>query len=263
MIELKSQDLSLRYEGEEVIRRLSLEIPPNKITTLIGPNGSGKSTLLKGLARLLRPSHGAAYLDGKEVHRMNSKQVARHISVLLQQHDAPDGLSVRELLSYGRFPHRGWLGFPDENESDTIVRALNIVGIAALADRPLGELSGGQRQLAWIAMTLVQDAKIMLLDEPTTFLDMSHQLEVLNVMQHLQEKHQRTIVLVLHDINQAARFSDFMVAIRNGAVLFQGTSTEVMTPRMFSEVFGVEAAVRFDPSIGAPYCIPIRSESIL
>ncbi|QDT41990.1 putative siderophore transport system ATP-binding protein YusV [Gimesia alba] len=261
MIQLKSKSLSLRYDGDEVVRQLSLELPANQITTLIGPNGSGKSTLLKGLARLMKPTHGAAYLDGQEIHKMNTREVARRVSILTQQVDAPDGLVVRELLAYGRFPHANWLGYSSQKDLQAIDRALDIAGIAHLADRPLGELSGGQRQLAWISMTLAQDAEIMLLDEPTTFLDLAHQLEVLNVLQRLQQEHQRTIVLVLHDINQAARFSHYMVALREGEIAWQGSPAEVMTTEMLSQVFGVEAEVSNDATTHAPYCVPIRPVS--
>lgn len=258
MIELRSEDLSLRYDKKQVVHELSMSIPTNQITCLIGPNGSGKSTLLKGFARLLRPSQGVVYLDGHAIHNQNTKKVARQLSILAQINDAPDGLSVRELLALGRYPHRSFLGVPNSNDNSAINKALEIVGISHLTDRLLGELSGGQRQLAWIAMTLAQETSIILLDEPTTFLDLAHQLEVLMVLENLQRNHDRTIVLVLHDINLAARFSDHLVAMKEGRIVCHGTPREVITTEMLSDVFGIEAVVRVDESTQCPFCIPIR-----
>lgn len=259
MIQLSAENLSLRYDDQEVIHQLSLSIPTQKVTCLIGPNGSGKSTLLKGLARLLKPCHGAAYLDGHAIHQLNTREVARKVSVLVQLNDAPAGMSVRELLAFGRYPHRSLLGFLGQGDDRAIETAMEVVGIAHLADRAIGELSGGQRQLAWIAMTLAQETEIMLLDEPTTFLDLPHQLQVLTVLSRLQRDHNQTIVLVLHDINLAARFSHHMVALREGEIVFQGTPIEVITPQMLSEVFGVEAIVKVDEVSRSPYCIALRA----
>lgn len=255
---LRAQDLTLAYGETAVVDQLSLEVPTGRITSLVGPNGSGKSTLLKGLARLLQPAGGAAYLDDGPIHRMNTRHVARKVSVLAQRGEAPDGLTVRELLSYGRFPHRNFLGFANRNDEQTIERALDIAGVTHLADRPIGGLSGGQRQLAWIAMTLAQDAPILLLDEPTTFLDMAHQLEVLDLLQQLQVEHHRTIVLVLHDINLAARYSHRLVALHAGTIRYQGSPDEVMTPAMLGDVFAVEASILHDDVHNCPYCIPLR-----
>ena len=188
MVQFHAENLSLAYDDHEVIRGLSTLIPPGQITALIGPNGSGKSTLLKGLARLMKPAGGAVYLDGQAIHRMPTRAVARRLAVLSQRPEAPDGLLVRELVAFGRFPHQGFLGICTPEDDRKIEAALEITGMSALANRALGELSGGQRQLAWIAMALAQDTSLLLLDEPTTFLDMAHQLEVLEVLERLHQR---------------------------------------------------------------------------
>jgi iron complex transport system ATP-binding protein len=258
MAEFRAENLSLAYDGDAIIRDVSLAIPPRQITALIGPNGSGKSTLLKGLARLMKPSGGAVYLDGHSIHRLPTRQVARQLAVLPQRPEAPDGLLVRELVAFGRYPHQGFLGVLTAEDEEKIDLALKISGIAGLADHPLGELSGGQRQLAWIAMALAQDAELLLLDEPTTFLDMAHQLEVLEVLERLYRHEQRTIVMVLHDINQAARHAHYMIALSFGQVACCGTPQEILTPQVLASVFGIEAEVRTDLLTNAPFCIPLR-----
>jgi iron complex transport system ATP-binding protein len=256
MIDLRAENLSLAYDGNEVIRELSATIPPGQITALIGPNGSGKSTLLKGLARLMKPKGGAVYLDGQAIHRLPTREVARRLAILPQRAETPDGLTVRELVAFGRFPHQGFLGIVATEDEAKIDHALEITGMSGLAHEPLGELSGGQRQLAWIAMALAQDTPLLLLDEPTTFLDMAHQLEVLEVLQRLHRRQQRTIVMVLHDVNQAARYAHHMIALVDGGVVCRGTPHEVLTPAWLSRVFGIEAEVIVDGRTQAPFCIP-------
>ncbi|RCS44628.1 ABC transporter ATP-binding protein [Bremerella cremea] len=255
---LYCDQLTLAYDQTEVVHQLSLEIPVGQITTLIGPNGCGKSTLLKGLARLLRPKQGAAYLDGKAIHLQSTRQVARQLGVLLQNPEAPEGLTVRELLALGRYPHQGFFGSITSADESKIDQALHVAGIEHLAERPLGELSGGQRQLAWIAMVLAQDTEIILLDEPTTFLDMVHQLEVLDVLDRLQREQARTIVLVLHDINHAARYSHHLVAIEDGTIVDQGSPRQIVTPQLLANVFRIAASVLIDPESASPYCIARR-----
>jgi iron complex transport system ATP-binding protein len=258
MAELRAENLSLAYDGDEIIRNVSLAIPPRQITALIGPNGSGKSTLLKGLARLMKPTSGAVYLDGQAIHNLSTRRVARQLAMLPQRPEAPDGLLVRELVALGRYPHQGFLGVLTPEDDEKIDLALETAGIARLADHPLGELSGGQRQLAWIALALAQDAELLLLDEPTTFLDMAHQLEVLEVLKRLYRQQQRTIVMVLHDINQAARHAQYMIALSFGRVACCGTPREILTPRVLASVFGIEAEVRTDVRTNAPFCIPLK-----
>jgi iron complex transport system ATP-binding protein len=258
MNQLHAEDLSLAYDGHEVIHQLSLAIPPQKITALVGPNGSGKSTLLRGLARLMKPRRGAVYLDGQTIHRLPTKYVARQLAILPQRPEAPDGLSVRELVAFGRFPYQGLLGVASEEDDHEIDAALETTGTDRLADRLLGELSGGQRQLVWIAMALAQDTGLLLLDEPTTFLDMAHQLEVLQVLERLHRQQRRTIVMVLHDVNQAARYADHMVALVAGRIVASGPPHEILTPAILGEVFAIEAEVITHQFTAAPFCIPLR-----
>jgi iron complex transport system ATP-binding protein len=261
MADLRAENLSLAYDGNEVIRDLSATIPPEQITALIGPNGSGKSTLLKGLARLMKPKGGAVYLDGRAIHCLPTREVARRLAILPQRPEAPDGLTVRELVAFGRFPHQGFLGICTPEDDAKIDLALGITAMRALVDERLGELSGGQRQLAWIAMALAQDTPLLLLDEPTTFLDMAHQLEVLEVLGRLHQRQRRTIVMVLHDVNQAARYAHHMIALVGGRIICRGTPREVLTPPMLARVFGIDAEVIIDSRTRTPFCIPYVGSS--
>jgi iron complex transport system ATP-binding protein len=255
-VDFYAQNVTLAYEDTEVIHELSLKVRPREITSLVGPNGSGKSTLLKGLARLMKPTHGGVYLDSQAIHRLPTKKVARQLAMLPQRPESPDGLTVRELVAFGRFPHQGFFGVCTEEDEDKIDEALEITGIASMSDRPLGELSGGQRQLAWIAMSLAQDTRLLLLDEPTTFLDMSHQIEVLDVLKRLNEDHGRTIIMVLHDLNLASRYSTHMVVISEGRIFREGTPWQIMTPEVLLAAFDVKASILQDPQSGAPICVP-------
>lgn len=257
MVQLYAENLSLAYEDNVVIRDLSLSIPSQKITALVGPNGSGKSTLLKGLGRLMTPAGGTVYLDSQIVHRLPTRYVARLMSFLPQRPEAPDGLLVRELVAFGRYPHQGFFGISSAEDDEKVDEAMRMTGVSALADQALGELSGGQRQLAWIAMALAQDTEVILLDEPTTFLDLAHQIEVLEVLKRLHEHDRRTIVMVLHDVNQAARYAHHMVALVNGQVVAQGTPHEIISPPVLAKVFGIVTEVFFDSRNGAPFCVPV------
>lgn len=259
MSQLKAQALSLAYDEVEVIHELTLEIPPQQITALIGPNGSGKSTLLRGMARLMRPEKGAVYLDGHAIHARPTKEVAQRLAMLPQRTTAPGGITVRELVAYGRYPYQGFLGGLTSKDEALIDTALADTGISHLRESYLGELSGGQRQLAWIAMSLAQDTELLLLDEPTTFLDMAHQLEVLDVLENLHRQHHRTIVMVLHDVNQAARYSSHMVALVEGRIVASGSPAEIVTPELLARVFNIEAMVHTREDVDAPYCIPLRN----
>ncbi|TCJ13061.1 ABC transporter ATP-binding protein [Rubrobacter taiwanensis] len=256
MATLKTEDLSLSYDGERVIRELSLEIPPGRITAIVGPNGCGKSTLLKGMARLLKPKGGSVYLDGEAIAKMPTKEVAKRLGILSQGPVAPEGLTVRELVAQGRYPHQSWFQQWSREDERISARALKITGMTAFADRPLDTLSGGQRQRAWIAMALAQDTEILLLDEPTTFLDMAHQLEVLHLLERLNAEEDRTILMVVHDLNHAARYAHHIVAIAAGRVFTSGSPAAVVTPDVLREVFNVEADIVPDPRTGAPLCIP-------
>lgn len=258
MNQLEAKELTLAYDGHEVIHELSLSLPAQRITALIGPNGSGKSTLLSGLARLMSPEQGAVYLDGQAIHTQPTREVARQLAILPQRPEAPGRLTVRELVAYGRFPYQGYFGAISTEDDQEIDSALEITGMDRLAHCLLGELSGGQRQLAWIAMALSQNTELLLLDEPTTFLDMAHQLEVLEVLERLHQKQLRTIVMVLHDINQAARYSDHMVALVSGRIAASGTPHEILTPQVLAQVFDIEANVMIRDDVDVPFCIPLR-----
>lgn len=256
MSTLSTEKLTLAYDETIVVDQMSLEFPVGRITALVGGNGSGKSTLLKGLARILKPRAGAAYLDGKAIHAQATRRMAQEIAILPQGPEAPEGLTVKELVLYGRFPYRRPLTGIRPEDRSAVDRALELTDMRELAERPMDALSGGQRQRAWIAMALAQDTAVLLLDEPTTFLDMAHQLEVLHLLESLNRQEGRTIVMVLHDLNQASRFAHHIVGIVDGRVVTQGPPAKVMEPETFRRVFGVEADIIDDPRSGCLMCIP-------
>lgn len=256
MSELRAIDLRLGYDNTMIIDGLRVSLPSGQITALVGPNGCGKSTLLRGLARLLKPRGGAVYLDGVAIAKLPTKVVARQLGILPQSPQAPEGLTVRELVAQGRYPHQRWFQQWSREDEELTQRALAITNMLELADRPVDALSGGQRQRAWIAMTLAQNTAVLLLDEPTTFLDMAHQLEVLHLLHELNRREGRTVVMVLHDLNHAARYADHLVAMAAGRIVAAGPPQAVVTPAMLREVFGVEADVIPDPRTGLPLCIP-------
>lgn len=253
---LVADQLSLAYDGVSIIEQLNLEAPAGRITALVGPNGCGKSTLLRGLARLLKPKGGMVYLDGKAIHTLPTKQVALQIGLLPQSPTAPAGLTVYELVAQGRYPHQSWFQQWSAEDSRCTQDALAITDLTHMADRPLDTLSGGQRQRAWIAMALAQETEILLLDEPTTFLDLAYQLEVLDLLHDLNERG-RTIIMVLHDLNQACRYAHHVVAMRNGVIMAQGAPQAVMTPELIKEVFQLNCQIVTDPISGTPLCVPI------
>jgi len=254
---LVAQSLTLAYDDKRIIQNLHLEIPQGRITALVGANGCGKSTLLRGLARLLKPEKGVVYLEGKAIAQLPTRTVAQRMAILPQGPVAPEGLTVRELVAQGRYPHQSWLQQWSQDDEKRVTEALETTALQDLGDRPLDTLSGGQRQRAWIAMTLAQNTDILLLDEPTTFLDLAHQIEVLDLLYTLNQSRQCTIVMVLHELNQACRYADFMIAMREGYIYAQGTPEEVMTETTVREVFGLESRIVQDPVAGTPLCIPI------
>lgn len=253
---LEARELRLGYRRQEIITGLSLRIAEGRITALVGANASGKSTLLRGLARLLPPTAGAVYLDGRAISRISSREVARRLAVLPQGPEVPDGVTVRELVAQGRYPHQGFLRSFSAEDERAIELALARTAMTSLADRVLDELSGGQRQHAWIAMTLAQEARVMLLDEPTTYLDMAHQVAVLELLRELNRRDGKTVVMVLHDLNQAARYADELIAIRRGAVLAAGPPAQIVTEPIVRELFGIDVLVIEDPVTGGPLCVP-------
>lgn len=255
MIEIN--ELSLTYDGRTIIvHELNLTLARGAITALVGPNGCGKSTLLRGLSRLLRPSGGSVHLDGHNIHRMKAKELARQLGILPQSPVAPEGLTVHELVAQGRYPHQSWLQQWSQEDERITQEALTITNLTMFADRPVDTLSGGQRQRAWIAMALAQQTDILLLDEPTTYLDLAYQMDVLDLLDDLNAQG-RTIIMVLHDLNQAARYADTIVALRGGQVVAHGTPEQVITPSNIRQVFGLEAQVVTDPVTGTPLCVPI------
>lgn len=252
---LHTEKLTLAYDQAIIIHDMDVAIPRGQITALVGPNGCGKSTLLRGLARLLVPRGGAAYLDGKAIHRIPTRELAKQLGILPQSPVAPEGLTVRELVAQGRYPHQSWFQQWSADDESAVVKALELTGMTDLAERPVDTLSGGQRQRAWIAMTLAQETEVILLDEPTTFLDLAHQIEVLQLLERLNRSEQRTIVMVVHDLNHATRHAHHIIALKSGKVAAIGAPTEVVTPALLREVFGVEGAVVPDPRSGVPLCI--------
>lgn len=257
MSRINAQDLTLAYDSSAIIERLSLEIEPGKITTLVGPNGCGKSTLLRGISRLLKPRDGTVVLDSEDIWRLPTKALAKRLGILPQGPVAPEGLTVHELVAQGRYPHQSWFQQWSPEDERVTLDALAITGISDFADRPVDTLSGGQRQRAWIAMTLAQDSEVILLDEPTTFLDLAYQIDVLDLLQELNLERGKTIVMVLHDLNHACRYADSLVAICDGQIAARGRPDEVITEDVVRQVFGLDCRIISDPVTDTPLCIPI------
>ncbi|MXR51880.1 ATP-binding cassette domain-containing protein [Halovenus sp. WSH3] len=241
--ELTGEDLVLSYADEPVIDGETVTAEPGAVTALVGPNGSGKSTLLKGLADQLSPDEGTVLVDGEAVSEMGSKALAKRLGLLSQESTSPDGITVEQLVYHGRYPHRGFFETITETDREHVDRAIELAGCGHLRDRELGSLSGGQRQLAWIAMVLAQDTDVLLLDEPTTFLDLHHQLEVMEIIETLRSESEVTIVVVLHDIQQAARIADRIVALKDGEIRASGEPQAVITEELLANVFEVDARV--------------------
>ncbi len=254
---LYSQSLTLKYETKVVIDQLTVGIPESRITVLVGGNGCGKSTLLKSFARLLKPARGTVLLNGKEIHRLPTASVARELAILPQGPVAPEGLSVYQLVRLGRYPHQSWLQQWSREDEAVVATALQQTELTDIKDRPVDSLSGGQRQRAWIAMTLAQNTNILLLDEPTTYLDLAHQIEVLDLLFELNAKKKKTIVMVLHDLNLACRYAHNIIAIARQKIYAQGSPNEVLSETMVRDVFHLESRIITDPLYGTPLCIPI------
>jgi iron complex transport system ATP-binding protein len=254
---LQAAGLSLGYGERQVVRDLDLTVPTGKVTIIVGPNACGKSTLLRGLARLLAPVSGSVLLDGKAIQGTASREVARKLGILPQGPVAPDGITVTDLVSRGRSPHQGWLRWWSGEDEEAVTAALTATGTLELASRSVDELSGGQRQRVWIAMALAQRTGILLLDEPTTYLDLSHQVEVLDLLTDLNRDEGATVVIVLHELNLAARYADHLVVMKDGAVVAAGIPGEVLTEEVAGEVFGMRCRVVPDPVSGTPMIIPI------
>ncbi|MBE0338262.1 ABC transporter ATP-binding protein [Paenibacillus sp. 23TSA30-6] len=253
---LEVKDLMINYGTDPVIQELDLQIPEGKITVLVGSNGCGKSTILRAMARLLKPAAGAVLLDGQAIAQLPSKQIAKRLSILPQGPSAPEGLTVYQLVKQGRYPHQSWLRQWSAEDEAQVQNALQATQLDAFADRTVDSLSGGQRQRAWISMTLAQGTDMILLDEPTTYLDMTHQIEILDLLFDLNEREGRTIVMVLHDLNLACRYAHHMVAVYDKRIYAQGKPEEIMTAKTVEKVFQLRCQVIPDPLYGTPMFIP-------
>ncbi|MFJ3176584.1 ABC transporter ATP-binding protein [Streptomyces roseus] len=253
---LTAQNVTLGYEQRVIAENLSVEIPDHSFTVIVGPNACGKSTLLRALARMLKPSAGQVLLDGQAIGSMPAKKVARTLGLLPQSSIAPDGITVADLVSRGRYPHQGLLRQWSPQDERIVRESMASTGVAELADRSVDELSGGQRQRVWIAMALAQQTPLLLLDEPTTYLDIQHQIDVLDLCAELHEEQCRTLVAVLHDLNHAARYATHLIAMRGGQVVAQGPPAEVVTAELVEEVFGLRCQIIGDPETGTPLVIP-------
>lgn len=250
-------DLSIGYGSTPVAEHLDLSVPAGALTALVGPNGSGKSTVLRALSRLLRPTHGTILLDGASLDRLSTREMAQRIGVLSQGPVAPEGLTVRDLVRQGRYPHRPLFSRWSEDDRLACEEALGLTGMTDLQDRPVDHLSGGQKQRAWIAMTLAQQTPVLLLDEPTTFLDLSHQIEVMELAARLVRTGKKTIVAVLHDLNQAARYADHMIMLKAGKVVASAPPRDIMTADTIQAVFDIRSTIISDPVTHTPMCIPV------
>lgn len=254
---LRAERLTVGYPSSTILDAVSTSIPDGRITALIGANGSGKSTLLRTLGRVLDPLAGSVMLDGKDIAHSPRKAVARILALLPQSPVAPDGLTVRQLCRFGRYPHKGMLSQATPHDEAVVEQSLAAAGLEDLAERPLHRLSGGQRQRAWIAMALAQETPILLLDEPTTYLDIAHQIEVLQLLRRLNHEQGRTIVMVVHDLNHAAQYAHHLIAVADRSIFASGTPTDLLTPALIRSVFGVHAAVIPHPVDGTPLCLPL------
>ncbi|CAL9625484.1 ABC transporter ATP-binding protein [Streptomyces sp. enrichment culture] len=252
---LTARDITLRYGDRVVSTRLSLDVPDGSFTAVVGPNACGKSTLLRALVRLLRPTEGQVELDGREVGSYPSKELARQVGFLPQDPLAPDDIKVRQLVSRGRFPHRTLLSPRSQQDESAVREAMAAAEVTELADRPVQELSGGQRQRVWIAMALAQETPYLLLDEPTSFLDITHQYQLLHLLARLRDRG-RTVVAVLHDINQACRFADHLVAMRDGKVVAEGRPGDIVDAALIKDVFDLPSVIVPDPVAGTPMVVP-------
>ncbi|MGX0052816.1 ferric hydroxamate/heme transport system ATP-binding protein [Staphylococcus capitis] len=255
MSRLNGEQVKIGYGDTTIINNLDVEVPDGKVTSIIGPNGCGKSTLLKALSRLLSIKDGAIHLDGQSIHAQSTKEIAKKIAILPQSPEVADGLTVGELVSYGRFPHQKGFGRLTAEDKKEIDWALSVTGTSEFRHRSINDLSGGQRQRVWIAMALAQRTDIIFLDEPTTYLDICHQLEILELVQKLNKEQGCTIVMVLHDINQAIRFSDHLIAMKEGNIVANGTTQEVLTKDILEKVFNIDVVLDEDPRTGKPLLV--------
>lgn len=255
MNSITTKNLNISYGNIDIVKNLNLEIPKGKITTIIGANGCGKSTILKTLGRIITPKSGNIYINGKDLYKERPTEIAKNMAILPQNPQAPSGLTVEELIAYGRFPHQKGFGKTNKEDKDIVEWAMEVTKISEFKDRNIDDLSGGQRQRAWIAMALAQETDILLLDEPTTYLDLAHQLEILSLLDDLNKNQGRTIVMVIHELNNASRFADHMIGIKKGSIVCEGNAESVMTQANLKEIFNIDAEIVKDPRTKKPVCI--------
>ncbi|MFF7972923.1 ATP-binding cassette domain-containing protein [Streptomyces sp. NPDC007905] len=253
---LSAENVTLAYDQHVIAEQLSVEIPDHSFTAIVGPNACGKSTLLRALSRTLKPIRGRVLLDGQVIRSMPAKKVARTLGLLPQSSIAPDGITVADLVARGRYPHQGILRQWSADDERIVRESMAQTGVAELADRYVDELSGGQRQRVWIAMALAQQTPLLLLDEPTTYLDIQHQIDVLDLCAELHEAQGRTLVAVLHDLNHAARYATHLIALRGGQVIAEGAPNDIVTAELVEEVFGLRCRIIDDPETGTPLVVP-------
>ncbi|MFF7280205.1 ATP-binding cassette domain-containing protein [Streptomyces griseorubiginosus] len=253
---LSADTVTLAYDQRVIAEELSVEIPDHSFTVIVGPNACGKSTLLRALSRMLKPSQGKVLLDGQVIQSMPAKKVARTLGLLPQSSIAPDGITVADLVGRGRYPHQGILRQWSIEDERVVRESMRQTGVAELAERYVDELSGGQRQRVWIAMALAQQTPLLLLDEPTTYLDIQHQIDVLDLCAELHEEQGRTLVAVLHDLNHAARYATHLIALKGGQIIAEGAPNDIVTAELVEEVFGLRCQVIDDPETGTPLVVP-------
>ncbi|WP_430523552.1 ABC transporter ATP-binding protein [Streptomyces qinglanensis] len=253
---LTGHDLTLGYDQRTIARELDVAVPDRSFTVVVGPNACGKSTLLRALSRMLKPTRGQVLLDGADVAGLPAKSLARTLGLLPQSSTAPDGITVADLVARGRYPHQGLLRQWSRDDERVVAESMAATGVEGLGDRFVDELSGGQRQRVWIAMALAQQTPLLLLDEPTTYLDIAHQIEILDLCARLHEEEGRTLVAVLHDLNHAARYATHLIAMRDGRIVAQGEPGEIVTAELVAEVFGMPCRVIDDPETGTPLVVP-------
>lgn len=257
-VRLAAERVRLAYDENVVVHDLDLELTDGSFTAIVGPNGCGKSTLLRALGRLLRPTGGQVLLDGRAIARTPTREVAKVLGLLPQTPIAPEGLTVADLVARGRHPHQSWVRQWSRDDEAVVAEALEWTDMAELATRPVDALSGGQRQRAWISMALAQGTDLLLLDEPTTYLDLAHQIDVLELVSRLHAERGRTVAVVLHDLNLAARYAQRLVAMKDGVLVASGTPAEVLTEQLLADVFDLEARIVPDPVTGTPMVVPVR-----
>jgi iron complex transport system ATP-binding protein len=257
-VRLAAEQLRLAYDDHVVVHDVDLQLTDGSFTAIVGPNGCGKSTLLRALGRLLRPAGGQVLLDGRAIARTPTREVAKVLGLLPQSPIAPEGLTVADLVARGRHPHQSWVRQWSRDDESVVAEALEWTDMAELAERPVDELSGGQRQRAWISMALAQGTDLLLLDEPTTYLDLAHQIDVLELVGRLHAERGRTVAVVLHDLNLAARYAQRLVAMKDGVLVASGTPAQVLTEELLADVFDLEARIVPDPVTGTPMVVPVR-----